>query len=82
MDKFSWPGTDISTGITTFIFTYSLTHWLIHSMEQREAISHSASQEISRLLWKPNVHYRVKSTSTVPYPEQNSSYPHVLTLFP
>jgi len=25
----------------------------------READSHSASQEISRLLWNPNVHYRV-----------------------
>jgi hypothetical protein len=43
---------------------YWLVSWNIHitnSMEQSpswEANNHSASQEIRRLLWNPNVHYR------------------------
>jgi len=36
-----------------------------------EANSHSASQEINRMLWNPKVNYRVRKSS-----------PHILTLFP
>ena len=41
---------------------YLLTYVLTHSMEQRhswEANRFSASQEIPRILWNPEVHYRI-----------------------
>ena len=48
----------------TFLITYLLTH----SMQQGpacEANRFSASQEIPRILWNPNVHYRFDVFSTV-----------------
>jgi len=43
------------------VLTYLLTHSLTHSMKlgpSWEADRFSASQEIPRILWNPNVHYR------------------------
>jgi len=48
-----------------------------------DANSHSASQEILHLFWKPKVDYRVyKSPASGPYPEADESSPQVCTLFP
>jgi hypothetical protein len=46
-----------------------------------EAVSHSDSQEIPRLLCNPEVHYHVhKSPPTRPYPEPAESSPHHISL--
>jgi hypothetical protein len=49
-------------GFHTNILVMFMTEWMTHSMQQSpswEANSHSASQEILRLLWNLKVHYRV-----------------------
>ena len=52
------------------LLTFLLTYLLTHSMEQSpfwEANRFSASQEIPRILWNPDVHYRShKSPPPVP----------------
>jgi len=44
----------------------------------RKVSSHSTSQEIFRLLWKPKYHYRVQEpdSETYPEPDQSSQQPH------
>jgi hypothetical protein len=46
-----------------------------------KADSHSASQEILRLLWNPKVYYRVRETAIGPYSEPDESSPHIPILF-
>jgi len=55
---------------------------LISSMEQSpfwEANSLSASQEIPRPVWNPEVHYHVREPDTGPNPEPDESSPHFPT---
>jgi len=64
---FTYLHTYLLTYLLTHSLTYSLTH-LIHGADSLlRANRFSASQEISRILWKPKVHYRVyKSPPPVP----------------
>ena len=65
------------------ILTYLLTHSTQHNPSS-EANRFSASQEIPRILWIPNVHYRIhKCLPTVPILSQldpNIGYYLLLTL--
>jgi len=69
----SWRGAYLSTetNLWTEIYvsstwsSHSLTHSLTHSMDQSsswEANSHLPSQEITRLLCNPKVHYSVHNS--------------------
>jgi hypothetical protein len=53
--------TKLPTYLPTYLSTYQIS-WLTRSMEHRiswDTDSHSASQDISRILWNPKVYCRV-----------------------
>jgi hypothetical protein len=59
---YTYLPTYLFTYLLTYSPTYILTYLLTYSMEQSpswEANRFSVSQEISRILWSPQVHYRI-----------------------
>jgi len=73
--------------LLAYLLTYSLTHSLTHPIEQSpswEAKRFSATQEIPRILWNPEVHYRFhKCPPHVSSPEtaRSSPYPPLPSYF-
>ena len=71
--------------VSTYLFIYLLTYLLPHSMEQSrswETNRFLASHEIPRILWNPNVHYRIhKYPSPVPLLSQINPIHALTSLF-
>jgi len=64
--RLSTPFWSVLTLQMSLSYSYLLSYLLTHSIQQRlswEANRFSASQEIPRILWRPNIHYRIHKYS-------------------